>query len=307
MAVYSLPELKQMLAIRDGDLTQDAALTQALRAAQGAVESYTKRKFERATYTTYPRCEGLPDVALDHTPVRCYSLSGSVTSGAATVTGLSSTANLTVGMPAVHEDLPAGTTIATIASGTSVTLSANATAAITAGTIVFGLEAWLDTGARFGDAAGAFASSSRLYLGLDYELRRDADDGTSSNSGVLRRLGGGPALLPLWDGPSWAGYQPGRGSLTARRAPCWPYTHGGLKVVYTAGYSVTDTPADLRQAVHQLAVWVWIHTASGGLVVGNESKSNQAGSYSYALTALKSEPEVAEARGILRNYRRVVI
>lgn len=303
MAIYSLSELKGSLGIADGDVSQDVTLSGALKASQAAVESYCKRQFERATRTAYPRSDGMPEITLEHAPVRCYSLAGSATSGDTTVTGLSSTADLVAGMPVVHADIPAGTTVSTIASSTSVTISAATTAAISAGTLVFGLEVWLDTTGRYGDGADAFPSSSRLTLGTDFELERDRPDGCSG-SGVIRRLGGGP-VSSLWDWPAWGGTA--RGNLTARAVPAWPRIRGGVKVVYTAGYAAADVPADLKQAIHQLAVFVWMTLPRGGMVVGNESISNEGGSYSYALTKLREAPEVVEARGILRNYRRVVI
>jgi len=59
------------------------------------------------------------------------SMNGTTTSGAATLTGLTSTQGLFVGMSVVGQGIPAGATIATITSLTAITLSANATASAT--------------------------------------------------------------------------------------------------------------------------------------------------------------------------------
>lgn len=56
------------------------------------------------------------------------TLSGNTTAGSATVSGLSSTSGLEVGMLVAGAGIPAGSTITTIANGTSVVISANATA-----------------------------------------------------------------------------------------------------------------------------------------------------------------------------------
>lgn len=53
---------------------------------------------------------------------------GSTTNGSSSVTGIPSTADMAAGMKVEGAGIPAGTTIATVASGTSITLSANAIA-----------------------------------------------------------------------------------------------------------------------------------------------------------------------------------
>ncbi len=61
----------------------------------------------------------------------CPTRSGTTVSGTAAVTGLSTTADLYVGMSVEGAGIPAGTTIASITSATAITLSANATASAT--------------------------------------------------------------------------------------------------------------------------------------------------------------------------------
>ncbi len=57
----------------------------------------------------------------------CPQRSGTLTSGAGTVTGLPTTLDMWVGMPVEGVGVPAGTTVASITSASAITLSANAT------------------------------------------------------------------------------------------------------------------------------------------------------------------------------------
>lgn len=57
---------------------------------------------------------------------------GSLTLGLATVTGLTDTSNLQIGYPVTGAGIPNGTTVATVASETGITLSHNATITSTA-------------------------------------------------------------------------------------------------------------------------------------------------------------------------------
>lgn len=79
------------------------------------------------------------------------ALTGDTTDAAATVTALSSTANLVVGMIVVGAGIPDGTTILTIDSASQVTLSANATATASGVSLRFGIV----DGATLGSAGGA--------------------------------------------------------------------------------------------------------------------------------------------------------
>lgn len=60
-----------------------------------------------------------------------FTQNGTTTSGAATVTGLASTHNLFIGQAVSGAGVPVGATVASITSGSAVTLSANATASAT--------------------------------------------------------------------------------------------------------------------------------------------------------------------------------
>src|SRR5207247_1527484 len=97
----------------------------------------------------------------------------------------------------------------------------------------------------------AFAAATLLTDGEDYVL--DWRDGASSSSGVLLRLSGrAPLTLSSW--PDRGGAY---GGLAWRQGPIWPAIPGSIKVVYTAGYAADAVPADLAQAVNQLAIWLF--------------------------------------------------
>lgn len=78
------------------------------------------------------------------------TLNGTTTNGNTSITGLSSTAGLSVGMQVFGTGIPAGASIATITSGTAITISANATASGTV-SLRFGVV----DGATLGAAGGA--------------------------------------------------------------------------------------------------------------------------------------------------------
>lgn len=67
------------------------------------------------------------------------TLTGNTTNANATISGLSSTAGLSEGMSVFGTGIPAGATIATIVSATSITISANATANGTGVSLRFGV------------------------------------------------------------------------------------------------------------------------------------------------------------------------
>jgi microcystin-dependent protein len=74
---------------------------------------------------------------------------GTTTNASANITGLSSTANLAIGMKVFGTGIPAGATVATITSATAITISANATASGTV-SLRFGVV----DGITLGDAGG---------------------------------------------------------------------------------------------------------------------------------------------------------
>lgn len=99
------------------------------------------------------------------------------------------------------------------------------------------IEVYVDNSGLWGATSGAFASSTQLTYGDDFGLWIDQEDGTS-RSGILVRKNA------LWD----------RNSVrqTGLLAPFMYSTFGGIKVVYTAGYTISSLPADLRFAAMNL-------------------------------------------------------
>lgn len=86
---------------------------------------------------------GKGDMGGTHANRMGATLSGTTTAGSAVVTGLSSTAQLAVGMLAIGANIPAGYTIASIDSGTQVTLSSGTSVLAGTASIRFAV---LDTG-----------------------------------------------------------------------------------------------------------------------------------------------------------------
>jgi hypothetical protein len=81
----------------------------------------------------YAPVDGLPVTASSRTVkftnnATAISATGATTNGSAAVTGLASTASMVVGMAVSGTGIPAGATVASITSGTAITLSTPATA-----------------------------------------------------------------------------------------------------------------------------------------------------------------------------------
>jgi hypothetical protein len=95
--------------------------------------------------------------------------SGTLTNASAVVAGLSDTSNLSAGMPVSGTGVSAGTVVASVDSGTQVTLSANATASSTT-TLIFAPYG-------IGDGSTTFNLPNRAYVGVG----RDNASGSASN------------------------------------------------------------------------------------------------------------------------------
>jgi hypothetical protein len=293
-------------------------LQQALTSADAAVKAYCHRDLEQQVYTEYRDGNNTDSLPLRQRPVTAPLRTGTLTNGAATVTGLAKTSDLLVGMPAVTGPgvvttvLPIGTTILSVDSASQVTLSANSTASGSFN-IVFGLAVWADPTGYGGFGPTAFAANTFLYEGQDYLMRREASSGSVSLSAVLVRLGGG-TLGNLFDCFPGMGMGYGRrGTLTAKLPPVWPWTRLGLKICYCAGYSTSPTggpgtgnppvPADLIQAVNQVAAFMLRSGPKGGQQVTSESFID----YSYSIQALQLQPELGETRDLLSRFREFTV
>jgi len=160
----------------------------------------------------------------------------------------------------------------------------------------------VDPNGYYGDGPDAFPVGSLLTLGTDYVLVRDEPryaGAGKSKSGILRRARGvALSSNAFWDWPGpWMGLR--KGTLTAARAPFWPFGYGNVQVVYTAGYAPGSIPADLRQAVNQLAVEMF-RKGRYGYIPSSESL----GEYSYSL-AVQTLNSLADTKMLLANYREV--
>lgn len=293
MALSSVTALKYNLGVDQADTSRDALLTQALNGADAAVKRFCKRDLEDAVYTEYYSGHGMRDLVLRQWPVLTFTLTGTTIVSSTTVSGISSTANLIAGMPVVGTGIASGTTIDTVASATSVTLSAAATASGTV-SLLFGLAVYLDSGGYYGQASGAFASTTEQVNASAFVLVYD--ESGKSNRGLLRRLGG-------TGGSSWYPPEQGEvasGGLTWRRASVWPVGTGNVKVVYYAGFATV--PEDLESAVLMYAAILADQAASG-----TNYNSESLGDYSYtAPIDFPGRPaDLASIRQILTRFRDV--
>jgi microcystin-dependent protein len=110
------------------------------------------------------------------------STTGNTTNASATVSGIPSTASLAIGMKVVGAGIPAGATILTIASATSVTISANATATASGVALRFGVV----DGATVGDAAGTqgHALTTAQIPSHNHDTYNNANGGIMNNGGT---------------------------------------------------------------------------------------------------------------------------
>lgn len=315
-----ITDLKSFIGVPPSDSSQDSKLLLCLLGADRAVKKFCKQAFEFQLNVWYPpeRALGGEAIVLPETPVVTYQLTGNITNGLATITGLSSTTGLVVGMTAVvttnvnnqtMQPFPNGATIQSIQAPSQVTLTGAATQSIANATIIFGLSMWWDPSGVFGtgqgtDAGGPYGATTFLYPGIDYALQIDSVDGVTSKSGKIIRLGNVMALAGMagtWNsfGGTWGGLN-ARGTLTANLKPIWPnWPPGALKVLFASGY--TSIPSDLTVATCGLAAWMWQNSMNGLLQTGSESFNGE----SYGIAALQKDPSLGSVRQILSRYKKV--
>lgn len=144
-----------------------------------------------------------------------------------------------------------------------------------------------DSGAYYGEASGAFASTSLLTAGTDYCLARDnAAENEVSRSGVLLRIGG------YWP----RSIVRGEGMLAASAAPGL----GNIKVTYLTGWA--PIPDDLSAACH-LMVSQSVVAAKVGGPVGSISLDY----FSVTLASAPKGSPLGSVRQLLAsNYRGLV-
>jgi hypothetical protein len=310
------------------DTSQDAWLSALIPAADAVIKNYCKQNLETLVGQEFRDGAGIQALPLYRRPVKVYTLTGTLTQGSPVVTGISSTANLLVGMPAVAQNprsqgspagisttLPAGAQILTVDSPTQVTLTWPAGFVANAQTsgsfaILFGLDVDMDAQGLYGQGPGGFSQVTRLIMGVDYSLKVDQPDGSSKSALLLRLssgISGGP--LPLGGWPQ----DLRRGTLTARLPPCWPIGTGNVWINYCSGYglgpnlvvgatsgSVANLPQDLVIACATLVAYM-----KRTIPLGSALNSEVLGRYTYVIynPPPGAPPDIGTLRQILSRYR----
>src|ERR1700722_200046 len=318
----SLEIVKAVIGINDE--SQDIVVGYYVSAAIAALKHYTHRFLEQQTIVEYPKGSIQPNMVLRQRPLNVFTYTGTLTSGSATITNLSSTANLVVGMPCtIGASWSGQTPLLTQSTILSITTSPNTvtltnpsgnvpvTASGTNVQLVFGIAVWIDTQGNFGfgvgnSPGGPYAAPTELRCGRSFSPKLDGQD-QLGHSGMLVRLGGGPILgsgpgSGFWGDGGWSMTGGARSTLTAGRAPCWPQgVFGETKVLYTNGYPTI--PAELQQCATEFAVLLYTNTPFGGRLPASESYEG----YSYNLLATGQSPELGSLRSKLTTYIEVSV
>jgi hypothetical protein len=164
---------------------------------------------------------------------------------------------------------------------------------------------WLDMGGYAGQAPNAFAAGTLLVPGVQYMLDLDSG-GTTSNRGIVKRIGGGGNV---GGGPGGTGFWgeygpigPGTDKLGGTRKPFWPIGDGNIKVTYVAGYN--PVPADLSYAAGMLIAYMLRYQGAG---YPYQSESFESYTYSLMAAAAGGAPELGTVIQTLKAYREVSI
>lgn len=141
---------------------------------------------------------------------------------------------------------------------------------------------WVDQAAYYGNAAGAFPSTSEWTSGTDFALPRS--DASEGNGGILIAI----------RNPDFGG-----GGI-------WPEGRGNIKVTYTAGYATI--PKDLTLAATNLTVLL-VNASEKGQILSGET----IGSYSYQLLTADAYKAgaagaiIGTVRSILARYQELSV
>ena len=101
------------------------------------------------------------------------------------------------------------------------------------------IQVYGDESAYWGSVTDSFnATTTSLTYGTDFALRIDQENGTSSRSGILIRIG------DYWNKRS--------ARVHGLLSPFLDYSYGSYKIIYTAGYSVDTLPPVFRLACNML-------------------------------------------------------
>lgn len=137
-------------------------------------------RYTNEIYSAYG--SGQKRVVLRKAPVFFSTITGTTSLGSTSVTSVSGTAGMVVGMPFKGDNIPANTTIAGI-SGSTITLSAAATSAVTAG--YYQVNGLLALQWRAGTPS---TPSWTDFIADQFELVNDGNPGIVRVYGVIPRL-----------------------------------------------------------------------------------------------------------------------
>lgn len=220
----------------------DAQITAFIPITTDLINKWCDRDFRYGLYEQQLRSENNVFLPLRNRPVWNVELTGTL-NGTTTVSGLSSTSNLTVGMPVVGTNpvanlgtpaITPGTTIATITNSTSIVLSQAANVSGSQ-TLFFGLQVYLDRQTySSGQAPDAYNANAALTQGVDFNLDvNDANNTICSDGGLIHGLNSG--MWPAPFGYGWALLSPTTGTFASN-----------VKAVYFGGYKTL--PLDIELA-----------------------------------------------------------
>lgn len=137
-------------------------------------------------------------------------LNGTTTAGSAVITGLSSTAGLSVGMSVIGSTIPAGRTIASIDSATQVTL--NSGTSVTAGTATslrFALVDGITLGAAGGDDVHTLTTPQMpSHTHTLTNVTTTSSVGAGATTGILNTYGSGYNTTATGGGQAHPNVQP---------------------------------------------------------------------------------------------------
>lgn len=179
------------------------------------------------------------------------------------------------------------------------------------------LAVYFDPLAFYGQAPSSatytpFAPNTQLVLGTQFAIVTDntpvgispLGQSVVSNRGILRMLGGFGTFaggFGFFGGFGYGSYGVYGNKLAGSRLPFWPFTYGGIKVIYNAGYETV--PSDLQYACMMMVAYA-VRVMPSGAPLSSESL----GSYSYSIMniALQTNPpELGSLARTLAPYREV--
>lgn len=286
MALTTVTDTETFIGLKNGK--DRDFITLILPAVEAAFLKLIDRNIAEQVYTDYLSGTGKQILLLNEYPVSQPVLTGTLTSGSAVITGLSSTSRLGAGLtvtgtgvvsPQVSVTPP--TTIVSVDSATQVTMSAAATASGTV-PLTFSMTVNEDIDGYGGFATNSFPANQALIQGDDYIPVPDGRNG-QIETGRLYRIG------TVWN----ARWQSTRGLLTTARKP----SAASVKVTYLAGYQTV--PDDIRLLLWEVCAHIRIGRKRGWPVT---SESYQG--YSYALSLALNLMQLGFPEQLISRYRR---